>query len=266
MDRIRVVVTGALGKMGQVILTTVSRQPDMEAVGGVDLNPPVECLSLPSGVLVPIGGDLAAMIERVQPQVVVDFSHASATPALARVALSHGVSLVVGTSGLAPSDLQEMKQLSQKNGVGAVVAPNFSLGAVLMMHVCKIVAPFFDYAEIIEMHNEAKADAPSGTAVATARLLAETHGKPFQYNVPRKETLAGARGANAEGVAIHSVRTPGAVGIQEVILGGLGEILTIRHDSVSRESFTPGVMLAIRSVGKRKDLVYGLDKLLGISD
>ncbi len=266
MSPIRVVVTGALGKMGREVLAAISREPDLKPAGGVDLAATGDSLSLPTGGSVPISGDLASIIERVRPEVVVDFSHASATPRLARVALPQGVAMVVGTTGLSAADLEEMKRLSREHGVGVVVAPNFALGAVLMMHVSKLLAPYFDYAEIVEMHHEAKVDAPSGTALATARAMLQARGKPFQYTPAKKETLAGTRGGNLDGVAIHSVRAPGLVAHQEVIFGTLGQTLTVRHDSISRESFMPGVILAVREVIKRKDYVFGLEGLLGIAN
>jgi len=264
VSRIRVAVTGALGKMGREVLAAVSKEADLELVGGIDRVDPAQPVTLPGGGSVVVSADLAALIEEARPQVVVDFSHATATPIFAQQALPRGVAMVVGTTGLSSADLEEMRRLSEEHGVGAIVAPNFALGAVLMMHVCRILAPFFDYAEIIEMHHEAKVDAPSGTALATATAMLESRGRPFQYTGAKKETLAGTRGGVLEGVAIHSVRAPGLVAHQEVIFGALGQTLTVRHDSVSRESFMPGVLLAVREVVKRKEFVYGLDKLLGI--
>jgi 4-hydroxy-tetrahydrodipicolinate reductase len=170
--------------------------------------------------------------------------------------------LVIGTTGLAADEIKEIEQLSLDHQVGAVVAPNFALGAVLMMHLSRLAAKYFDYAEIIELHHHLKADAPSGTALSTARMMAEARGKPF--DVPEQKQAASSRGAQVEGVAIHSVRLPGLLAHQEVILGGPGQTLRIRHDTISRECFVPGVIIAIKKVIGHKGLIYGLDALLGL--
>jgi 4-hydroxy-tetrahydrodipicolinate reductase len=162
------------------------------------------------------------------------------------------------------SFLRELDAACMEKGVGAVVAPNFAIGAVVMMHLAKVAARFFDYAEITEMHQQNKADAPSGTAVITAREMVEARGRPFEHTMPEKDTLPGARGAVYEGIALHSQRMPGFVAHQEVVLGGLGQTLRIRHDSNGRESFIPGVLIAVREVLNRRELVYGLDKLIGL--
>ena len=146
------------------------------------------------------------------------------------------------------------------------MGPNLGTGDVLMMHVCRIMAPHFEYAEMIEMHREGKADAPSGTAVSTARAMLEARdNKSFEHNVAQRETVAGTRGGDLGGVAIHSVRSPGVVGVHEVLFGGPGESLTVRHDSLTRESFTPGVILAVRTVMKERRYIYGLESLLGLA-
>jgi 4-hydroxy-tetrahydrodipicolinate reductase len=195
---------------------------------------------------------------------MVDFTVPEGAMHHARVAFRHGLSPVVGTTGLSSENLRELKELSSATGRGAVVAPNFALGAVLMIHLARIAAPFFDYAEIIELHHEGKADAPSGTALTTAQAMARAKGKPFQYKTPSKETLAGTRGGTLEGIGIHSVRLPGLVAHQEVLLGTLGQTLSIRHDTTSRESFMPGLLLAIKEVVKQDRFIYGLDELLGL--
>jgi len=148
--------------------------------------------------------------------------------------------------------------------VGVVVAPNFALGAVLMMHLAKIAGKYLDHAEIIELHHDRKTDAPSGTALSTAKAMAQARGKPF--STPEAGKTSDSRGGQVEGVTIHSVRLPGLMAHQEVMLGGPGQTLSIRHDTISRECYMPGIMLAIREVGKRKGLVYGLDNLLGLEE
>jgi len=252
--------------MGSQVLAAVCRDPDLEPVAVLEKFAPESSLPLPDGSgQVPFGPDPAALLRRTHPDVVIDFTHAEWTPTVARAALANGSRLVIGTTGLSQAFLEELAETCRQTGLGAVVAPNFAIGAILMMHLAKIAAPFFDYAEVIEMHQEKKADAPSGTAIATARAMAEAREKPFTVPPTYKETVPGTRGAAIEGVSIHSVRLPGLVAHQEVILGGLGQTLIIRHDSTSRESFIPGVLLATKEVMSRNELVVGLDKLLGLS-
>ena len=182
----------------------------------------------------------------------------------ARTAARNGVSIVIGTTGLSANDLTQIDEVSRANGVGAVVAPNFALGAALMIHSAKVAARFFDHADIIEMHHEQKADAPSGTALSTARAMVDSRGKPFISTPTQKENLAGTRGGQFEGIDLHSIRLPGFLAHQEVILGGPGQTLTIRHDTTGRDCYIPGVLLAIKEVVKLKGLVYGLGALLGL--
>ena len=261
----RVLVSGS-GRMGREVLAAVARQPDMQPVAVVDFFAREEYLSLPEGAgLLPFGADPAALIQRTGPDVVVDFTNAEWTPRLAREALEAGVRLVIGTSGLPDGFLKDLEGECRKRGVGAVVASNFALGAVLMQHLARIAGRFFDYAEVIELHHESKVDAPSGTAIATAKGMAEERGKPFVRPPTERENLPGTRGGELGGVTIHSVRLPGLVAHQEVILGGQGETLRIQHDSISRESFMPGVLLAIREVLNRNELVLGLDRLIGLA-
>lgn len=180
------------------------------------------------------------------------------------MALGSGLRIVIGTTGLSQENIAEIEGLCKKNKIGAFIAPNFTLGAVLMVHLSAIVSKFFDYAEIIELHHEKKLDAPSGTALTTARAMAGARGKRFDYAKVHKETVPGGRGAETDGIAIHSVRMPGLLAHQEVVFGGPGQTLTIRHDSINRECYMPGVAMAIREVIKRNDLVVGLDKLMGL--
>lgn len=266
MEPIPVLVHGALGKMGQAICAAVVRDPELRLVGGVDIKAHVDRMPLPEGQgEIPLSRDLGDLINRTSPRVMVDFTQHEAVMPAARIATAHGVHLVIGTTGLADSDIAEIESLTRKYGVGAVVAANFSLGAVLMMHLAKIAGKYFDYAEIIEMHHEQKLDSPSGTAVATAKGMFEARGRrAFIYPQTRKESIPGARGAVFEGIALHSVRSPGYMAHQEVILGGMGQTLKIRHDQISREGFGPGVTLAIKEVVKSKGLIVGLDKLLGL--
>ncbi len=265
MEPIKVVVHGAAGRMGREVMAALCRDPDLEPAGAVDKGVTEEYLSLPDGSgLIPLSSDVEGMVARVHPRVVVDFSVSEATLPMARAAARHGASLVVGTTGLSQTILDEIAALCAQHQVGAVVAPNFSLGAVMMIHLAKRAASFFDWAEIIELHHEQKVDAPSGTALTTAREMAQARGKPFERNIPDREPLPGSRAAAQDGITIHAVRLPGLVAHQEVIFGGPGQTLIIRHDSTSRESFIPGVIMAIKQVVGLKEMVFGLDKLLGL--
>ena len=265
MKPIRVVVHGALGRMGTEIIKTVCREPDMELVGAVDLRIKEDNLAKPDGSgSVPASASLDSILTTCQTDVLVDFSIAQAAMPAVRTAIQRGVNLVIGTTGLAADEINEIERLTQASGVGAVVASNFALGAVLMMHLARLSAKYFDYAEIIELHHHLKADAPSGTALATARKMAEARGGPFE--VPKQKKASSSRGEQAEGIAIHSVRLPGLLAHQEVILGGPGQTLSIRHDTISRECFMPGVMMAIKKVIGHRGLIYGLDALLGLRE
>jgi 4-hydroxy-tetrahydrodipicolinate reductase len=260
----KVVVSGT-GKMGRQVLEAVCAEPDLEPVGVLDRVRGEEYLSLPDGSgLVPFSTDPAALFTRTRPDVVVDFTNADYTPQVARQALEAGARLVIGTSGLSEAFLNELERECRERKLGAVIAANFALGAVLMAHLAKVAAPFFDEAEIIEMHHDGKADAPSATAIATARKMVSGREAPFRRPQTQREGIEGTRGGVVDGITIHSVRLAGLVAHQEVIFGGPGQTLTIRHDSTSRESFMPGVMLAIRDVMGREELVLGLEALLGI--
>jgi 4-hydroxy-tetrahydrodipicolinate reductase len=205
------------------------------------------------------------LLHRLRPQVVVDFTNATWTAALAGAALVSGVHMVIGTSGLPQAVLEQFDHDFTTMGLGIVIAPNFAIGAVIMMHLAAVSARYFDSAEIIEMHHEQKADAPSGTAIATARAMAEARGGTFEFRPALQETLPGTRGNEIHGIALHSVRLPGLVAHQEVILGGQGQTLAIRHDTIGRECYMPGVLMAVKEVINRRGLVHGLDKLLGLS-
>ncbi|MCL0070455.1 4-hydroxy-tetrahydrodipicolinate reductase [Dehalococcoidia bacterium] len=265
MQPVRVLVHGALGRMGQQVLSAVCRDPELKPVAAVDSGANKDSLQLPDGSgTVPLSANLQSLLQISTPDVMVDFTQHAATMPAVRLATSHHTSLVIGTTGLSEVDLEEIDKLSRRHGVGAVVAPNFSLGAALMIHLSKIAARFFDYAEIIEMHHEQKIDAPSGTAIATARGMIEARDGPFTYPGTQKETLPGGRGAELGGIAIHSMRSPGFMAHQEVILSEMGQTLRIRHDQIDREAFMPGVLLAVKKVMKSQGLTFGLDKLLDL--
>lgn len=265
MEPVRVVINGALGKMGQEVTRAVVYEPGLEVVGAVEKEVSQQYLALvETPELVPFSSDLASLLKSCNPDVLVDFTTAEVSIAAARTAAKEEVNLVIGTTGLSEENLAEIEQLCRANKVGAVVAPNFSLGAVLLMHLAEVAAKFFDNAEIIEMHHDKKVDAPSGTAIATAKTMLQAHGKPFIYPKTEKETISNTRGGQMEGIAIHSLRLPGFMAGQEVIFSGMGQTLSLRHDTISRESYMPGIILAIKEVTKRKGLIYGLDALLNL--
>ncbi len=260
------VVQGAAGRVGQVLVNALCHEPEIQIVGAIELKVTQDYLPLPDGSgTVPFSADLDHILTVCQPDVLVDFTIARATMPAVRKATKQGVNLVIGTTGLTADELSEIDRLATASKVGAVVAPNFALGAVLMMHLAKIAAKYLDYAEIIELHHHLKADSPSGTSLSTARAMAQARGKPFQ-RPPEPEKTSNSRGEEVEGVTIHSVRLPGLMAHQEVILGGPGQTLSIRHDTINRECYIPGVILAIKEVVKRQGLVYGLDTLLGLEE
>ena len=265
MEPITVLVHGALGKMGKEVVGAISRDAELELVGGVDIKATQNQLTLPDGSRkVPLSSDLSSLLESTKPKVLLDFTIAEAALSAARLALKKGVHLVIGTSGLTDENLKEIAQLAEDNKVGALVAPNFTIGIAVLVNAAKEAAKLFDYADIIEMHHQEKVDAPSGTALATAKAMVQARGKPFSYSKTKKETLSGTRGGEIDGVIIHSVRLPGFVASQEVVFGGLGQTLTIRHDTISRDCYMPGTIMAIKEIVKRKGLIYGLDTLLNL--
>jgi len=259
---IAVAVAGALGRMGSEVIRAVSAAEDLEVVAGVDVPAAIGGQPAPAGIA--LSSDLKQAISDAKPQVLVDFTVAEAAFANAMTALELGVRPVIGTTGMGPEQVQRLEARASETKTGAFLAPNFALGAVLMMYFARIGARYFDSAEIIELHHDQKIDAPSGTGLKTAQDMVASRGHPFETNVPDKEPLPGGRGANCDGVRLHSVRLPGLVAHHEVIFGGQGQILTIRHDSTDRTSFMPGVLIAIREVLKLDRLVVGLDTLLGL--
>ena len=263
IEPIRVVINGALGRMGQEITKAVVCEPGLKAVGAVEKEVTQKYLPLAEAVeLIPFSSDLDSLLRSCNADVVVDFTNAEVSMAAARIAIKQKVNMVVGTTGLSEENLIEIGKLCQASKVGAVVAPNFSLGAALLIHLSKFAAKFFDHAEIVEMHHDKKADAPSGTAIATARAMLQTRGKSFVYPEVARQVISNTRGGQMDGIAIHSLRLPGFMAGQEIIFSGAGETLSLRHNTISRECYLPGVILAIKEVTKRKGLTYGLDALL----
>ena len=259
---IKVLVSGALGRMGTQVIGAVDGAEDMELVAGFD--PFAKDGQTVGKAGVPAYTDLAAALAASKPDVLVDFSRPDAAEANLRLALAAGVNCVLGTTGLSEEKLQQIFDESATGDAALFCAPNFTTGAVLMMLFAQQAAKYFPDAEVIEFHHDGKKDSPSGTAVRTAKLIAEA--RDFGMTAPGKETelegMEGARGALVNDVPVHSVRTAGFVAHQEVIFGSDGQTLTIRHDSIDRASYMPGVKLAIRAVGDLKGLVVGLEKLM----
>lgn len=263
MAQINVVIHGALGKMGREVANAVCGEADLNPVGVADKGAQPGSYPLPDGSgSVPISDSLADVIGRAQ--VVIDFSNAEGAMSAIRTTAPHGVNVVIGSTGLSESNYQDAESLAQKHHVGIIIAPNFALGAVLMVHLAKAAARFFDYAELTEMHHEAKIDAPSGTALAIARAAADGKGGSFTATPAEKELIPGTRGGALEGVSIHSARMPGRMAHHELVFGTLGQTLTLRHDSINRESFMPGVVMAIREVVKGPGLTIGLENIMGL--
>lgn len=260
----KVLVSGALGRMGTHVCRAVDEADDLELVGGFDPFAASEA-STAGKAEAPVFTDLRGALEATQPDVMVDFSRPDAAEANLRLALGAGVNCVLGTTGLSEERLQLIFDESATGSAALFCAPNFTTGAVLMMLFAKQAAKYFPDAEVIELHHDGKKDAPSGTAVRTAHLIAEGRGNASSQ-APGKETelagMEGARGALVDGVPVHSVRTAGCVAHQEVIFGSLGQTLTIRHDSIDRSSYMPGVLLAVRAVGDMSGVTVGLERLM----
>ena len=252
---IKVLVSGALGRMGRTVIDAVKNDSELELVGAVDIfDGEVDGMKIET--------DLSSALEKFKPDVMVDFTRPDSVFKNVMTALDKKVSPVVGTTGLSDEQKNQIRESTEKNNTPAFIAPNFAIGAVLMMLLSQKVAKYMPDVEIIELHHDKKLDAPSGTAELTAKMIAEVREKHFQGNKDEVEKIPHARGGDYEGMKIHSVRLPGYVAHQEVIFGGLGQTLTIRHDSMGRDSFMPGVLLACKKVHGLKGLTIGLDKIL----
>jgi 4-hydroxy-tetrahydrodipicolinate reductase len=246
---IKVGVLGAAGRMGSQVVAALNADPATHCVAALD-----------------VGDGLDALVA-AGAEVVVDFTHPEAVMANLEFLVSHGIHAVVGTTGFDADRLASLRAwLAENPGVGVVVAPNFGIAAVLMMRFAAAAAPHFESVEIVELHHPRKADAPSGTATRTAQLVAAARAQAGSPDMPDATTAAldGARGAIVDGIHVHAVRLQGLVAHQEVLLGGPGETLTIRHDSFDRASFMPGVLLAVRNVASTPGLTVGIDGFLGL--
>jgi 4-hydroxy-tetrahydrodipicolinate reductase len=258
--------------MGREVVKAVSQAEDMTLLGAVDRNPALNGQDVGEvagcGALeVPILADLQSMLVMAAQEspnaVMVDFTHPDSVYDNVRSAIAYGVRPVVGTTGLSPEQIQDLAEFAEKASVGCAIMPNFAIGVILMQQAAIQASQYFDHVEIIELHHNQKADAPSGTALKTAELL-EDMGKPYNPpNVKERETLNGSRGGTtSEGIHIHSVRLPGLLAHQEILFGAPGQVYTLRHDATDRACFMPGVLLTIRKIIHLRSLVYGLEKLL----
>lgn len=247
---INVAVCGANGKMGQEVVKAVNNADDMTLVAQIDI----------------FNGQFATIKDAknsVKIDVLIDFTQPASIYENALYCLNNGIKIVIGTTGLSDSQIDELKKLSKEMSVACLIAPNFSTGAVLLMKFAQMASKYFDNAEIIELHHNQKKDAPSGTAVKTA-LMMGVNGKDYTNgNCPEKETIDGARGGvSYSNIHIHSVRMPGYIASQEVLFGANGQIMTIRHDSMNRECYMSGVLLAVRYVNEHNEFIYGLENIM----
>lgn len=264
-EKIRVAVLGACGRMGAEVVRTVCDADDMELVGACDVVNIGKSINQTAGVNCPgvlIESDLLVMLAHAKADVVVDFAKPFSL-ANVKACVNQKASVIIGTTGENSEDLKELQTIAQSSDVAVMVIPNFAVGAVLMMTFAAQAAKYMPNVEIIELHHDKKMDAPSGTSIKTAEMVATARA---ESGVAWDEPLGAddpARGERHSGISVHSVRLPGLVAHQEVIFGGLGQTLTIRHDSLDRTSFMPGVLLAIRkSAGGIKGYIYGLDKIM----
>ncbi|MEK4629250.1 MAG: 4-hydroxy-tetrahydrodipicolinate reductase [Solibacillus sp.] len=263
---IKVAIAGARGKMGLEAVHTVMNNEGMELVAALDYKvlgtTLAELETFPNHYKVPIYTDFEQLVAETMPDVLVDLTNPHFVYEHTKQALQLNVRPVVGTTGFTDEQLQELKGLSQQKNLGCIIAPNFAIGAILMMKFAKEAAKYFPDVEIIEMHHDQKLDAPSGTGIKTAQMISEIRKEKTQGHPNEKETHEGARGADYEGMRIHSVRLPGLVAHQQVLFGGTGELLTIRHDSLNRGSFMGGVAFCIEEVMKIDNLIYGLENII----
>jgi 4-hydroxy-tetrahydrodipicolinate reductase len=255
---IKVAVCGALGRMGQEVVKAVNEAEGMELSIAIDWAATGQKIGN-----IEVDKDLETALKSKQADVIVDFTQPDSVFKNALIAINAGVSPVIGTTGLSDKQLAELKEITEEKEMGCLIAPNFTIGAVLMMKFSQMAAKYFHNAEIIEYHHNQKKDAPSGTAIKTAQMMAKAQEDFAKNNCAEVELIEGSRGGKSENnIQIHSVRMPGYVASQEVIFGAAGETLKIRHDSIDRQCYMAGVMLAIRYIFKNNDFIYGLENIL----
>ena len=263
--KIKVVIVGALGKMGMETIKAVLQDQDVELAGLVDIRARGEKISdlipmLKSELV--LENDLKNVLAVVKPDVVVDFTNPQVVYENLIIALNQGVTCVVGTTGLKDDEINHLEKMALEKETGLAIIPNFAIGAVLMMEFAREAAKHLPNVEILEIHHDQKMDAPSGTAIKTAQMIVENRKEKPPEKDQEFEKIPGVRGGDMDGIKIHSIRLPGFVAHQEVIFGGVGQSLTIRHDTIDRICFMPGVLLAIKKMQDQRGLIYGLEKLL----
>lgn len=258
---LRILVNGALGKMGGQVIQAVNQAEDLELVGGVDVHGAGRTVLSKAGSL-EVAQDLSKALQLFQPDVVVDFTRPDVVMDNLHTILSAGIHGVIGTTGFDQEKLAQVKKWAEAYHTSVLIAPNFAMGAVVMMKLAAEAAKYFSDVEIIEKHHDQKLDAPSGTALLTAQMITKVRQAHHQGRPDEKETLTGVRGGSVEGIRIHSMRLPGYVASQEVVFGSQGETLKIVNDPVNRECYMPGVILACRKIKEYQGLIYGLEKIL----
>jgi len=262
-----VIFNGYMGRMGRTIVPVLDAQDDIEVIAVCDVASTEDSLTLPSGAVVPAFADLATALEQVSPSVLVDFTAPQALEGSLRIALPKGVNCVVGTTGVSSETFAELIKLAP-DGTTLFCAPNFAVGAVLMMAFARQAAAYFSDVEVIEFHHNGKQDAPSGTAINTARQMAAIRSEAGVVSEsPGRESeleYTGARGAVVDGINVHAVRGAGFVASQEVIFASAGETLRICHDNIDRTSYLPGILLAVRAVEGLSGLVIGLENIINL--
>lgn len=263
---IKVAIAGARGKMGIEAVHTMMKREGIELVAAYDYKQVAANLNeldtFPAHYNVPIYTDFSALVADTKPDVLVDLTNPHSVYEHTKQALLHNIRPVVGTTGFTDDQLEELTALAKQRRLGCIIAPNFAIGAILMMKFAQEAAKYLPDVEIIEMHHDRKFDAPSGTGIKTAQMISEVRAPKVQGHPEEKETLTGARGADFEGMRVHSVRLPGLVAHQQVMFGGDGQLLTIRHDSLSRESFMGGIAFCVENVIALDRLIYGLENLI----
>ncbi|MGG0187967.1 4-hydroxy-tetrahydrodipicolinate reductase [Bacillus rhizoplanae] len=265
MNEIKVIIAGPRGRMGQEAVLLMERTPHFNLVAAIDYKHGGKKISEIAGlpnIDAPIYADLHTCLDEVEADVLLDLTTPEIGKKHVTLAVERGIRSVIGTTGFTEEELQKLIETTKEKQVGTIIAPNFAVGAVLMMKFSQMAAKYFQDVEIIELHHDQKLDAPSGTAVKTVDLICQNR-EPKQQGHPNEtEQLEGARGANVDGIHIHSVRLPGLIAHQEVLFGGDGQMLTIRHDSFNRASFMSGVKLSIETVMQLDHLVYGLENII----
>ncbi len=267
MNPIRVVVAGATGRMGSETVKMIAREEGLILTAALSRTQAGKDVGIVNGIGewgIPLTDSVEDALEQGQPDVWIDFTTPEQVKRNVELAIDAGVRPVVGTSGLTEEEIKQLDERCREQGIGGIIAPNFALGAVLMMVFASKAAKYLPDVEVIEMHHDQKLDAPSGTAMKTAELISREREEKKQGHPEEKETLEGARGGYRDGFRIHSVRLPGLVAHQEVLFGGPGQLLTLRHDSMNRESFMPGVKLAVEEVMNRTGLIYGLENVMDL--